>query len=76
MSNGTLEGAILLLAPQSEQKECLEVISRISMLLVEDKRFLQALKSKNVSEGYALAKQALLKYYQNLIKKRKGDGTL
>lgn len=76
MSNGTLEGAILLLAPQSEQKECLEVISRISMLLVEDKRFLQALKSKNVSEGYALAKQALLKYYQNLIIKRKGDGTL
>ena len=76
MSNGTLEGAILLLAPQSEQKECLEVISRISMLLVEDQRFLQALQSGDVSEGRGLAEKALIKYYQNLIIKRKGDGTL
>lgn len=74
--DGTIKGAILLLAPQSEQGECVEVISRISMLLVEDQRFLQALQSGDVSEGRGLAEKALIKYYQNLIIKRKGDGTL
>ena len=76
LSEGVLKGALLLLAPQSDQNECVEVISRISMLLVEDKRFLQALQSGDVHEGRVLAEQTLLKYYQNLIKKRKGDGTL
>ena len=56
--------------------ECVEVISRISMLLVEDPRFLQALQGNDVSEGRVLAEKALVKYYQNLITKRKGDGTL
>lgn len=73
---GIIKGAILLLAPQSEEEECVEVISRISMLLVEDERFLQALQSGDVSEGRGLAEKALIKYYQNLIIKRKGDGTL
>ena len=73
---GTVKGAILLLAPQSDQNECVEVISQISMLLVEDKRFLQALQSGDVNEGRVLAEQTLVKYYQNLIIKRKGDGTL
>lgn len=74
--DGTVKGAILLLAPQSDQNECVEVISRISMLLVEDKRFLQALQSGDVHEGRVLAEQTLVKYFQNLIIKRKGDGTL
>lgn len=74
--DGTVKGAILLLAPQSDQNECVEVISRISMLLVEDKRFLQALQNGDANEGRALAEEALLKYFQNLIIKRKGDGTL
>lgn len=75
-ANGTVEGAVLLLAPQSDWNECLEVISRISMLLVEDKRFLQALKRGDANEGRILAEDALVKYYQNLIIKRKGEGTL
>ena len=74
--DGTVKGAILLLAPQSGQNECVEVISRISMLLVEDKRFLQALQNGDANEGRALTEEALLKYFQNLIIKRKGDGTL
>ncbi len=74
--DGTVKGAILLLAPQSDQNECVEVISQISMLLVEDKRFLQALQSGDVHEGRVLAERTLVKYYQNLILKRKGDGTL
>lgn len=73
---GTVKGAILLLAPQSDRNESVEVISRISMLLVEDKRFLQALQSGDVHEGRVLAEQTLVKYFQNLIIKRKGDGTL
>ncbi len=64
------------MAPQSDQNECVEVISQISMLLVEDKRFLQALQSGDVHEGRVLAERTLVKYYQNLILKRKGDGTL
>lgn len=74
--DGTVKGAILLLAPQSEQNECVEVISQISMLLVEDERFLQALQSGDANEGRVLAERTLIKYYQNLILKRKGDGTL
>ncbi len=73
---GTVKGAVLLLAPQSGPNECVEVISQISMLLVEDKRFLQALQSGNANEGRVLAEQTLVKYFQNLIIKRKGDGTL
>lgn len=74
--DGTVKGAILLLAPLSDQNECVEVISQISMLLVEDKRFLQALQSGDANEGRVLAERTLVKYYQNLILKRKGDGTL
>lgn len=74
--DGYVKGAILLLAPRSDYMECVEVISRISMLLVEDPRFLQALQGNDVSEGRVLAEKALVKYYQNLITKRKGDGTL
>lgn len=76
VSDGTVKGAILLLAPLSDQNECVEVISQISMLLVEDKRFLQALQSGDANEGRVLAERTLVKYYQNLILKRKGDGTL
>lgn len=73
---GTVAGAVLMLAPQADSEECVEVISRISMLLVEDKRFLQALQCKDTVGGRSLAEQALVKYYQTLINKRKGDGKL
>lgn len=74
--DGTVTGAVLLLAPQADGDECVEVISRISMLLVEDKRFLQALQRGDTAEGQSLAEHALVKYYQTLINKRKGDGKL
>ena len=73
---GTVAGAVLLLAPQSDGEECVEVISRISMLLVEDKRFLQALQRADTALGRGLAEHSLVKYYQTLINKRKGDGKL
>lgn len=74
--DGTVNGAVLLLAPLSGDDECVEVISRISMLLVEEKRFLQALQRGDTNEGRSLAEHALVKYYQSLIQKRKGDGKL
>lgn len=74
--DGTVTGAVLLLAPQADGEECVEVISRISMLLVEDKRFLQALQRGDTTGGQSLAEHALVKYYQTLINKRKGDGKL
>jgi len=73
---GTVAGAVLLLAPQSDGEECVEVISRLSMLLVEDKRFLQALQRSDTALGRSLAEHSLVKYYQTLINKRKGDGKL
>lgn len=76
VADGTVTGAVLLLAPKSDHDECVEVISRISMLLVEDKRFLQALQRGDTIGGRGLAEHALVKYYQTLINKRKGDGTL
>lgn len=74
--DGTVAGAVLLLAPQTDGEECVEVISRISMLLVEDKQFLQALQRGDSLGGRSLAEHALVKYYQTLINKRKGDGKL
>lgn len=75
-SDGTIDGALLLLSPHTDWDECVEVISRISMLLVEDKEFLQALKAGNKASALNLAEKALIKYYKTLIQKRKGDGKL
>lgn len=71
---GSVFGAVLLLAPLTEGNECVEVISRISMLLVEDEKFLQALKNGDTGNSYTLAEYVLKKYYQNLITKQKSDG--
>ncbi len=73
--SGTVVGAVLLLAPKTDWPEEVEVISRLSMLLVEDKRFLQALQAGNQDRGKALAEQALVKYYATELK-RIGDGKL
>lgn len=73
---GTIDGALLLLSPHTDWDECVEVISRISMLLVEDKEFLQALKAGDRASALELAEKALVKYYKTLIQKRKGDGKL
>ncbi|MCD7843989.1 MAG: transcription antiterminator [Clostridiales bacterium] len=73
--SGTVMGAVLLLAPKTDWPEGVEVISRLSMLLVEDERFLQALQAGDQDRGKALAEQALVKYYATELK-RIGDGKL
>ncbi len=72
---GPIDGAVLLLSPESGGGECIEVISRLSMLLAEEERFLQALLSGDITGGKALAQQALVKYYEQTLK-RIGDGTV
>ena len=72
---GQVEGAVLLLSPQSGGNECVEVISQISMLLAEEERFLQALFSGDTVGAKALAQQALVKYFEQTLK-RIGDGTV
>jgi mannitol operon transcriptional antiterminator len=72
---GNVEGAVLLLSPQSGSDECVEVVSRLSMLLAEEERFLQALLSGDIRGAKALAEQALVKYYEQTMK-RIGDGTV
>ena len=72
---GPIAGAVLLLSPQSGGSECVEVISQISMLLAEEERFLQALLSGDTVGAKALAQQALVKYFEQTMK-RIGDGTV
>lgn len=73
---GNVDGAVLLLAPLTDRNECVEVISRISVLLVEDERFLEALKAGDADTSRRLAEQALINYYQDQIQKQKGDEKL
>lgn len=74
--DGMVDGAMLMLAPESERGEYVAVISHMSMLLAEDKRFLEALKRGDEKEGRRLAEQALLKYYESEIQKKIGVGNL
>lgn len=74
-NNTIVEGAVLLLAPvgdRQDTQEAIHVISRISMLLVEEKRFLEALKRGDEKEGSLLAEQALVKYYESELQRKKG----
>ncbi len=66
----TIEGAVIMLAPEGEQY--LEPVSRLSALLIEEERFFQALRGGDTSGGTALAEQALVKYFQHAISKRRG----
>ena len=72
---GSVEGAVLLLSPMSGGRECVEVISQISMLLAEEERFLQALLSGDTVGAKALVQQTLVKYFEQTLK-RIGDGTV
>lgn len=74
--DGMVDGAVLMLAPESEHSEYIDVISHMSMLLAEDKRFLEALKRADEKEGRRLAERALLKYYKSEIQKKIGVGNL
>lgn len=80
-AKGTVKGAIILLAPKVQKPEgddentteYTEVISQLSMLLVEDKRFLQALQQGDEKEGKAIAEQMLVKYFEHEITKKMGE---
>lgn len=74
--NGTVRGAILLLAPQSEWNECIEVISRISVLLAEEPDFLAALLRGDRDTSRRLMEKALVRFFQNKLLNRKGEETL
>lgn len=76
MPDGIVEGALVMLSPKVDWPEGVEVISRISMLLVDDKRFLIALKRGDEKEGRMYVEQALMKYYESEIRRKTGENKL
>ena len=68
MPQGKVEGAVCMFVPR-EQKDTfyLDVIGRFSELLVEDQRFLTALKQGDKTGSVSMAEETLLKYFQQLI---------
>ncbi len=73
---GTVEGALVMLSPKVDWPEGTEVIGRISMLLAEDKRYLEALKRGDGEEAEKYAEGALMKYYESEIRRRTGENNL
>ena len=67
-SGGPVEGAICMLVPE-EQKDTfyLDIIGRISELLVEEPGFLTALKRGDKTGSVDMAEKVLLKYFNQLI---------
>jgi len=65
-----------MLAPKVDWDEGIEAISRMSTLLVEEKRFLEALKRGDEKEGGKLAEEALVKYYESEIRRKTGESKL
>ncbi len=65
---GPVTGAVVLIAPAHLPSGCLEPISRLSALLIEEPGFLQALQKGDTSAGVAFAEAELVKYYINSIK--------
>lgn len=72
LENGTVSGAVIMLIPDEGGTLYSEVISRLSVLLVENNSFLQALQGGDATAGIALAEQELVKYYQSESTKRLG----
>ncbi len=64
---GEISGCVVMIAPSRLSKEGLEPVGRLSALLIEEPRFLQALQMGDTSAGIACAEDALVKYY-NFIK--------
>lgn len=69
---GMVLGAVVMIVPDDASAVYAEVISRLSVLLVEEDDFLKALQSGDITAGVALAEKALVKYYQNETTKRIG----
>lgn len=69
---GLLRGAVVMVVPRNQEDFFKEPIGRLSALLVEDKRFLQALNRCDTTAGIAFIEEALVKYYQQKISKYNG----
>ncbi|MDO4617235.1 MAG: PRD domain-containing protein [Lachnospiraceae bacterium] len=64
---GPVAGAVVMIAPERFTFECLEPVSRLSALLIEEPGFLQALQNGDTSSGAAIAEAELVKYCNNSI---------
>lgn len=70
---GMVQGAVVMLAPKdsackAEMSECVDVISCLSVLLVEEPAFLKALQQGNQEESRSLMERQLLQLYQQKMK--------
>ncbi|MDO4491161.1 MAG: PRD domain-containing protein [Lachnospiraceae bacterium] len=63
---GLVTGGVVMIAPAELPVTCLEPVSRLSALLIEEPGFLQALQKGDTAAGVSFAESALVKYYINL----------
>ena len=68
---GTIEGALVMAVPDGLKDYQTEPVGRISALLVEEERFLKALKAGDEKESISLIETALEKYYQGYLSNKK-----
>lgn len=68
---GTIEGALVMAVPDGLKDYQTEPVGRISALLVEEVRFLKALKAGDEKESISLVETALEKYYQGYLSNKK-----
>jgi mannitol operon transcriptional antiterminator len=68
---GTIEGALVMAVPDGLKDYQTEPVGRISALLVEEERFLKALKAGDEKESISLVETALEKYYQGYLSSKK-----
>ena len=68
---GTIEGALVMAVPDGLRDYQTEPVGRISALLVEEERFLKALKAGDEKESISLVETALEKYYQGYLSNKK-----
>ena len=66
--DGLIRGAVAMAVPEDVEDEILiEPVGRLSALLVEDQRFLQALLDRDQAAGTRYIEKALVKYYQQEV---------
>ncbi|MBQ3974232.1 MAG: PTS sugar transporter subunit IIA, partial [Lachnospiraceae bacterium] len=68
---GTIEGALVMAVPDGLRDYQTEPVGRISALLVEEERFLKALKAGDEKESVSFVETALEKYYQGYLSNKK-----
>ena len=66
-----IRGTVIMVVPESFRDSYrVEPAGRLSALLVEDERFLQALQQGDEAAGFNLAREALVKYFQHVIRQQ------